>query len=60
MTSHGALKKTVNIAGFQIYGIIMDIRAHCYCDSLVRTLFIRHARATAFSSARTESKLDKI
>ena len=46
-----------------------DVRAHCYCTSLVRTLFIRalirpfsallfigHARATSFSSARTESK----
>ena len=33
-----------------------DVRAHCYCASLVRTLFIGHARATSFSSARTESK----
>ena len=29
-----------------------DVRAHCYCASLVRTLFIGHARATSFSSAR--------
>ena len=35
---------------------IKDVRAHCYCASLVRTLFIGHARATSFSSARTESK----
>ena len=35
---------------------IWGFRAHCYCASLVRTLFIRHARATSFSSARTESK----
>ena len=35
---------------------LKDIRAHCYCASLVRTLFIGHARATSFSSARTESK----
>ena len=33
-----------------------DVRAHCYCTSLVRTLFIRHARATSFSSACTKSK----
>ena len=33
-----------------------DVRAHCYCASLLRTLFIKHARATSFSSARTESK----
>ena len=35
---------------------IKDVRAHCYCASLLRMLFIRHARATSFSSARTESK----
>ena len=35
--------------------IFKDVRAHCYCASLVRTLFIGHARATSFSSARTES-----
>ena len=35
---------------------IKDVRAHCYCASLVRTLFIRHARATSFSSACTKSK----
>ena len=33
-----------------------DVRAHCYCASLLRTPFIKHARATSFSSARTESK----
>ena len=33
-----------------------DVRAHCYCASLVRTIFIGHARATSFSSARTDSK----
>ena len=33
-----------------------DVRAHCYCASLVRTLFIRHVGATSFSSACTESK----
>ena len=36
--------------------LLNDVRAHCYCASLVRTLFIGHARATSFSSARTESK----
>ena len=35
---------------------LKDVRAHCYCASLVRTLFIRHARATSFSSACTEPK----
>ena len=35
---------------------LKDVRAHCYCASLVRTLFIGHARATSFSSARTDSK----
>ena len=35
---------------------LKDVRAHCYCASLVRTLFIGHASATSFSSARTESK----
>ena len=33
-----------------------DVRAHCYCASLVRKLFIRHARVRSFSSASTESK----
>ena len=36
-----------------------DVRAHCYCASLVRALFIRHALATLFSSACTESKTQK-
>ena len=35
---------------------LKDVRAHCYCASLVRTLFTGHARATSFSSARTDSK----
>ena len=39
-----------------IIKLLNDVRAHCYCVSLVRTLFIGHARATSFSSARTESK----
>ena len=29
---------------------LKDVRTHCYCASLVRTLFIRHSRATSFSS----------
>ena len=33
-----------------------DVRASCYCASLERTLFIRHARVTSFSSAYTKSK----
>ena len=36
--------------------LIKDVLAHCYCAHLVRTLFIGHARATSFLSARTESK----
>ena len=35
---------------------LKDVRAHCYCASLVCTPFIGHARATSFSSARTDSK----
>ena len=34
---------------------LKDGRAHCYCASLLSTLFIGHALATSFSSARTES-----
>ena len=40
---------------FQVF-CVKDVRAHCYCASLVRTLFIRHARAASFSSACTKSK----
>ena len=36
--------------------VLKDVRAHCYCASLVRTLVIRHARATSFSSACTKPK----
>ena len=36
--------------------LFKDIRTHCYCASLVCTLFIGHARAMSFSSARTDSK----
>ena len=39
-----------------VTGCVKDVRAHCYCASLVRTLFIGHARATSFSRARTDSK----
>ena len=35
---------------------LKDVRAHCYCASLVLTLLIGHARATSFLSARSESK----
>ena len=35
---------------------LKDVHAHCYCASLVHMLFIRHAHAMSFSSARTESK----
>ena len=38
---------------------IKDVRAHCYSASLLRTLFIKHARATSFSSACTESKIQQ-
>ena len=43
-------------AKFNRNDVLKDVRAHCYCASLVRTLFIGHARATSFSSARTDSK----
>ena len=33
-----------------------NVHAHCYCASPVHMLFIRHARATSFSSARTKLK----
>ena len=39
-----------------IFVSFKDVRAHCYCASLVHKLFIRQARATSFSSACTESK----
>ena len=32
--------------------LFKDVRAHCYCASLVRTQFIRHVRATSFSTPR--------
>ena len=38
---------------------IKDVRAHSYCASLGRTLFIRHARATSISSARTKSQIQQ-
>ena len=41
---------------FKPMNTIKDVRAHCYCASLLRTPFIKHACATSFSSARTESK----
>ena len=34
----------------------INVRANCYCASLVSTLFIGHARATSVLSALTESK----
>ena len=39
---------------------LKNVRAHCYCASLLRTLFIKHARATSLSSVRTESKTQNI
>ena len=37
-------------------GILKDVRTYCYCASLLRTLFIKHTRATSFLRACTESK----
>ena len=37
---------------------LKDVRAHCTCASLVRTLYIRTTSCN--SSVRTESKLNKI
>ena len=39
-----------------LFGAFKDVCAHCYCASLVRMLFIGHARAMSFSSTRTDSK----
>ena len=36
-----------------------DVRAHCYCASLVRTLFIGHARARHFQARAPIRKLNK-
>ena len=44
------------VCGLNIKPKFKEVRAHCYCASLLRTLFIKHARATSFSSARTDSK----
>ena len=35
---------------------IKDVRAHCYCASLIRTLYTRHARATSSFQARAPSR----
>ena len=51
------------ICAWELLGanVLKDVRAHCYCASLMRTQFIRHVRATSsISSARIESKLNKI
>ena len=45
--SHTAVPPLETMHGFLVS--LKDVRAHCYCASLVRTLFIRHARATSFS-----------
>ena len=37
-----------------IKALIKDVRAHCYCASLVRTLFIGHARATSLGNVSTD------
>ena len=29
----------------ELYTVIKDVHAHCYCASLVHTLFIRYSRA---------------
>ena len=39
-----------------MFPLFKNVRAHCYCAYLVRTLFTKHIRATSFLSARTESK----
>ena len=51
-----SMTRSIKSRGFNSNCSFKDVRAHCYCASLVRTLFIGHARATSFSSARTESK----
>ena len=36
--------------------VLKDVRSHCYCASLVRTLFIRHAHACHVFQARAPSQ----
>ena len=55
---YAKFQKSLIVEQFQ-GNYLKDVRAHCYCASLVRTLFIGHARATTFSSACTESKTPK-
>ena len=57
-TPHPPLPRLVRSAlrRYQYQATLKDVRAHCYCASLLRTLFIKNAGATSFSSARTESK----
>ena len=36
------------LVAVQTVNLFKDVRAHCYCAFLLRTLFIRHARATSY------------
>ena len=54
--SDGVCRLRARVQLKTLSSLLKDVRAHCYCTSLVRTLFTGHARATPFSSARTESK----
>ena len=53
------LSEFLSVSFFSFYMWLKDIRTHCYCASLVCTLFIRHAYATSFSSTSTESKTEQ-
>ena len=55
-TSLPSSKQSTGIFCSSFSSKLKDVRANCYCASLVRTLFIRHARATSFSSVCTKSK----
>ena len=52
-------KKNVQNITYKPDTCLKDVCAHCYCASLVRTLFIGHARATSFSSACTQPKIQQ-
>ena len=43
------------IMKYRIYSI-KDVRAHCYCAFLLRTLFIRHAPATSYINRAHRAK----
>ena len=43
-------------SGFRPSPIVKDVPAHCYCAFLLRTLLIRHARATSYINRAHRAK----